>query len=208
MVDDKKAISQNEPKEKPEEKKQITVQHPPPALENSKGDEKKTFMIRVKRKTSENPVETIVLETIFLPGNRKRLRLLETGDYIQSCMNGLTLTENTSKGKEENIVPQHLVFQRVKFDHPMAKNIKVLEVDSVDKEGTLFKLPKKEPDLIQEKRANIMKHSGFEDATQRKEKIMEKRAKDRKEKMRLNINAKRNQGLEQIRKGTQNQKNK
>ena len=169
-----------------------------PAIEETKqSHEKKCYLLRVKRKKAETPADTLVLESIELPNNKKRLRVLPPEDYIEARFDKLVIAETKSTPQ-----PKQMVFQLVQEIGAEAKNAEEVKVDIDGNECSLFKVCEKAALSFKADRINILERYGKVEINQKqKETALEEDAKARKQKRSELINKKRGATLAKLHEG-------
>lgn len=94
----------------------------------------KCYVLKVKRKHPEKPLDSLILETTLLPDRRKRMRISPPEDYLQDKIGSLGLS------KEPTPITSLLFTRLESLDAEVKKAVKVGE----DKDCSLFELPAKD----------------------------------------------------------------
>lgn len=94
----------------------------------------KYYVLKVKRKHPEKPVDSLILETTLLPDRRKRMRVSPPEDYLQDKISSLGLNKGAT-------LSTSLLFTRLEtLGAEVKKAVKVGE----DGDCSLFELPAKD----------------------------------------------------------------
>jgi len=94
---------------------------------------KKCFILKVKRKNPEKPLDSLILETVTTADKRKRIKLSPPEEYLQNKMGEIGLTEGKKWSNAK-------LFQRVEnLDEEAKKAVKI----EGNADCSLFELPTK-----------------------------------------------------------------
>ena len=185
--------SKAEPKTEPHNSEETKA---PPKKEK----EQKCYVLRVKRKKTEKPADSLILETIELPNKRKCLRVLPPEDFVEKQLNELALksSHKTAANKEKPMVFQRIT-KELDEETKKAKEVKV----AIDGKCELFEVNAKtdaNAEQIKGKRIELMGIQVHHESSQ-KEEVMKEHEKLGKKKRSDLINKKRKDALEELQKG-------